>query len=78
VHMGEPHLAALHTVFTAEGWSGELEVESGIDGDVRNAGVARYGQLANRHLVGWETGTEQEPVVWLRCRTGASRSVWAS
>lgn len=69
VHMGDPHLAALHTVFTAEGWSGELEVESGIDGDVRNSGVARYRDLADRHLTGWETGTEPGSVVWLRCHT---------
>lgn len=69
VHMGDPHLAALHTVFTADGWAGGVEVESGIDGDVRNAGVARYRDLANRHLTGWETGTEPESTVWLRCRT---------
>lgn len=69
VHMGDPHLAALHTEFTAEGWSGELEVEAGIDGDIRNTGVARYRDLANRHLTGWETGTEPDSIVWLRCRT---------
>ncbi|MEU5718921.1 glycosyl hydrolase family 65 protein [Streptomyces sp. NPDC020403] len=69
VHMGDPHLAALHTTFTAEGWEGELEVESGIDGDVRNSGVARYRDLANRHLTGWETGIESGSTVWLRCRT---------
>ncbi|MEU5641687.1 glycoside hydrolase family 65 protein, partial [Streptomyces milbemycinicus] len=28
VHMGDPHLAALRTEFTAEDWSGRLEVES--------------------------------------------------
>ncbi|GAA2959011.1 glycoside hydrolase family 65 protein [Kitasatospora cinereorecta] len=69
VHMGDPHLAALHTVFTADGWAGEVEVESAIDGDVRNAGVARYRDLADRHLTGWETGTEPGSTVWLRCRT---------
>ncbi|MEU1122366.1 glycosyl hydrolase family 65 protein [Streptomyces sp. NPDC005899] len=69
VHMGDPHLAALHTRFTAEGWEGELEVESGIDGDVRNSGVARYRELANLHLAGWETGIEPGSSVWLRCRT---------
>ncbi len=70
VHMGDPHLAALHTVFTAEGWEGELEVVAGIDGDVRNQGVARYRELADRHLTGWETGTEHHgSTVWLRCRT---------
>ncbi|WP_425471858.1 glycoside hydrolase family 65 protein [Streptomyces piniterrae] len=69
VHMGDPHLAALRTSFTAAGWAGEVEVAAGIDGDVRNAGVARYRELADRHLTGWETGSEGTDTVWLRCRT---------
>ncbi|MFI9612903.1 hypothetical protein ACIHCM_14735 [Streptomyces sp. NPDC052023] len=35
VHLGDPHLAALRTAFTAEDWSGEIEVESCLDGEVR-------------------------------------------
>ncbi|MFD5746331.1 glycoside hydrolase family 65 protein [Streptomyces sp. NPDC127033] len=69
VHMGEPHLAAQRTSFTAEGWAGEVEVESGLDGDVRNAGVERYRGLADRHLTHWLTGAEEDDTVWLRCRT---------
>ncbi|MFJ1678910.1 glycosyl hydrolase family 65 protein [Streptomyces sp. NPDC088251] len=69
VHMGDPHLAALHTVFRAEGWTGVIEVEAGIDGDVRNSGVARYRELSNRHLTGWVTGAVDDGVVSLRCRT---------
>ncbi|MGW1705285.1 glycoside hydrolase family 65 protein [Streptomyces sp. NPDC002206] len=69
VHMGTPHLAALHTVFTADGWTGSIEVEAAIDGDIRNTGVLRYQDLSNRHLTGWSTGAEQDDVVWLRCRT---------
>ncbi|WP_327368097.1 glycoside hydrolase family 65 protein [Streptomyces sp. NBC_01217] len=69
VHMGDPHLAALHTAFRAEGWAGAIEVETGIDGDVRNSGVARYRDLANRHLTGWVSGTEEDGVASLRCRT---------
>ncbi|MGW5532266.1 glycoside hydrolase family 65 protein, partial [Streptomyces xanthochromogenes] len=42
VHMADPHLAALRTEFTAEGWSGELEVESALDASVSNSGVERY------------------------------------
>lgn len=79
VHMGDPHLAAHRTSFTAEGWSGAVEVESRLDGDVRNAGVARYGALAQRHLTDWRTGGEHSSTddtggdtVWLRCRTGES------
>lgn len=69
VHMGDPHLAAMRTCFTAHGWSGAVEVESGIDGAVRNAGIARYRALADQHLTGWETGDERPDTVWLTCRT---------
>ncbi|MGY5135468.1 glycoside hydrolase family 65 protein, partial [Streptomyces nigrescens] len=69
VHMGEPHLAALRTCFASHGWTGAVEVEAGIDGAVRNAGVARYRGLADQHLTGWETGTGQPDTVWLSCRT---------
>ncbi|MDC7340503.1 glycoside hydrolase family 65 protein [Streptomyces lydicus] len=69
VHMGEPHLALQRTSFTAEGWVGEVEVESCLDGAVRNTGVARYRGLADQHLRGWETGTEGADTVWLSCRT---------
>jgi HAD superfamily hydrolase (TIGR01509 family) len=50
VHMGEPHLAALQTVITAEDWSGVVEVRSGLDGDVVNANLAEDAPLAKVHL----------------------------
>ena len=46
-----PHACALETTFTAEDWSGTLELLSIIDGDVRNSGVDRYRALSNDHLV---------------------------
>ncbi|NKI40935.1 glycoside hydrolase family 65 protein [Streptomyces sp. LD120] len=72
VHMGDPHLAVQRTEFTPEGWSGTLEVRSGIDGGVRNAGVPRYRDLAGHHLCDWRTGTAAEDTVTLGCRTNAS------
>ncbi|WP_103529373.1 glycoside hydrolase family 65 protein [Streptomyces sp. SM12] len=69
VHMRHHHLAAQRTTFTPVGWTGVIEVDSGIDGEVRNAGVERYRDLAGRHLTGWRTGSDGEDVVWLRCRT---------
>ncbi|WP_326613967.1 glycoside hydrolase family 65 protein [Streptomyces scopuliridis] len=69
VHMGDPHLAAQRTSFTAVGWAGELDVQSGLDGDVRNTGVERYHGLASQHLTHWLTGREGNDTVWLRCRT---------
>jgi trehalose/maltose hydrolase-like predicted phosphorylase/beta-phosphoglucomutase-like phosphatase (HAD superfamily) len=50
VSMKDEHLAGLQTTFTAENWSGTLEVRSGLDGRVVNAGVRRYRDLNGRHL----------------------------
>ncbi|GAA1824926.1 hypothetical protein GCM10009682_51300 [Luedemannella flava] len=50
VHMGAPHLAALETTFIADDWSGEIEIESGIDGDVANANLPEDAPLAKVHL----------------------------
>ena len=50
VSMKDEHLAALVTTFTAENWAGRLEVSSGLDGRVVNAGVKRYRDLNGRHL----------------------------
>src|ERR687892_97305 len=50
VSMKDEHLAGLETTFEAENWSGTLEVRSGLDGRVVNAGVKRYRDLNPRHL----------------------------
>jgi trehalose/maltose hydrolase-like predicted phosphorylase/beta-phosphoglucomutase-like phosphatase (HAD superfamily) len=50
VSMKDQHLAGLATTFTAENWSGTVEVRSGLDGRVVNAGVKRYRELNGRHL----------------------------
>lgn len=72
VHMADPHLAALRTEFTAEGFDGELEVEAALDGGVVNAGVPRYQDLDGRHLTHVHTGSATADTVWLRCRTRTS------
>ncbi|MHA5054372.1 glycoside hydrolase family 65 protein [Streptomyces sp. SD15] len=72
VHMADRHLAVLRTQVTAEGWSGEIEVESALDGAVANTGVERYRSLASRHLTHVETGTSAPDTVWLGCRTSTS------
>jgi trehalose/maltose hydrolase-like predicted phosphorylase/beta-phosphoglucomutase-like phosphatase (HAD superfamily) len=48
--MKDQHLAGLETSFTAENWSGSLQVRSGLDGRVLNAGVKRYRDLNPHHL----------------------------
>ncbi|MFF9803300.1 glycoside hydrolase family 65 protein, partial [Streptomyces rochei] len=72
VHMADPHLAVLRTEFTADGFSGDLEVESALDGSVTNSGVPRYRELDGRHLTHVHTGTAAADVDWLRCRTRTS------
>ncbi|WUH88844.1 glycoside hydrolase family 65 protein [Streptomyces sp. NBC_00433] len=73
VHMGDPHLAAQRARVTAHGWGGELEIEAGLDGNVRNAGVERYSDLAGAHLTEHRTGATGTDTVWLTCRTTDSR-----
>lgn len=74
VHMGDPHLAALTTTFTAEDWEGTIEVESALDGMIGNTGVPRYRDLASDHLTRMATGRDEDEddTVWLRCRTSSS------
>jgi len=73
VHMGKPHLAALEQRVTPENWSGELIFLSGLDGAVRNAGVARYRQLTNKHLELVTRGTIAPEGIYLLARTSQSR-----
>ncbi|WP_371667249.1 glycoside hydrolase family 65 protein [Streptomyces sp. NBC_00289] len=72
VHMADPHLAALRTEFTAEGFAGDLDVEAALDGGVTNAGVTRYRDLDGRHLTRVRTGSVEPDTVWLHCTTRTS------
>lgn len=58
--------------FTAENWSGDLDVEAALDGAVTNAGVHRHRQLNGDHLTHVHTGSAAADTVWLRCRTSTS------
>jgi len=46
----DEHLAGLETKLTAENWSGSIQIRSGLDGRVVNAGVRRYRDLNGQHL----------------------------
>ncbi|WP_329361798.1 glycoside hydrolase family 65 protein [Streptomyces sp. NBC_00669] len=72
VHMADPHLAAQRLEVTATGWAGELEIESGLDGQVANDGVERYRALEGRHLVDLRVGAPRPGTVSLSCRTSSS------
>jgi alpha,alpha-trehalase len=73
VSMANPHLAGLCVELTAEDWSGRLTWRSALDGDVTNSGVARYRDLANRHLDIVELAHRGEDTIFLRARTNQSR-----
>ncbi|HET8526510.1 MAG TPA: glycosyl hydrolase family 65 protein [Actinomycetota bacterium] len=72
VSMDDPRVAGLETTIVAENWSGRLEVRSGIDGDVVNAGVPRYRALANRHLTHVEQAAVDDESVRMVVETNDS------
>jgi len=69
VHMGNPHLAATETSFTAENWTGLMEVRSALDGRVINGGVERYQDLNGDHLKPLETEATNPETIFLKVET---------
>jgi trehalose/maltose hydrolase-like predicted phosphorylase len=72
VHMHDQNLAAIEMRVTPENWSGGLEIRTGLDGRVINAGVERYRQLNSKHLAPIETRQIAEDTVLLVCETNQS------
>ncbi|WP_366655691.1 glycosyl hydrolase family 65 protein [Fodinicurvata sp. EGI_FJ10296] len=73
VGMSNPHLAGLEVSITPENWSGVVTFRSEIDGSVINNGVARYRQLASRHIDILELDYPGSQSMFLQCRTNQSR-----
>jgi trehalose/maltose hydrolase-like predicted phosphorylase/beta-phosphoglucomutase-like phosphatase (HAD superfamily) len=72
VSMKDQHLAGLETTFEAENWSGTLEVRSGLDGRVVNAGVKRYRDLNGRHLEVLAEGEADAETIEMQVETNQS------
>jgi trehalose/maltose hydrolase-like predicted phosphorylase len=72
VHMGAAHLAAMELTIVPENWSGRLRIRSELDGNVENTGVARYRELASRHLDPLETRSLDPEAVLLLVETNQS------
>ena len=72
VHIHERHCAAVEMQLIAENWSGELEIVSALDGNVTNAGVARYRALDGQHLEGVAAGAVDAETLRLTVRTRGS------
>jgi trehalose/maltose hydrolase-like predicted phosphorylase/beta-phosphoglucomutase-like phosphatase (HAD superfamily) len=73
VSMKDQHLAGLETTFTAENWSGTLEVRSGLDGRVVNAGVKRYRDLNPHHLTMLHAGEADAETIQLQAESTQSQ-----
>jgi len=73
VHIANMHLAALETTITPENWSGRIQVRSGLDGTVINAGVERYKQLNSKHLEPLKTGIADDDTIFLLVQTNQSQ-----
>ncbi len=73
VSMRDPHVAGIQMSIVPENWSGRLEVRTGLDGGVRNAGVPRYRALRGDHLTGVTTGRVDPDIQWLEAETRGSR-----
>ncbi len=73
VHMEDFHLAALEFKILPENWSGRMEISSGIDGGIINAGVDRYKNLNSHHLETLETGEHNSEITYLISKTNQSQ-----
>ena len=70
VSMDDPALALVRTEVTAENWQGVLEVESALDGSVRNSQVDRYRAFGGQYLTDFHCATRaDEHIVTVGCRT---------
>ena len=78
VNMSNPHIGAIRYFITPENYSGPITIRSGIDGNVRNVGVARYRKLNSLHLKARSLGKIAKNVAALSVKTNQSGIVIAS
>jgi beta-phosphoglucomutase family hydrolase len=72
VSMAEMHEYALELTLTAENWSADVTVRSGIDGRIVNSGAQLYRKFNNRHLEPLGSDLVDEDGICLRVRTNQS------
>ena len=72
VSMDNPHLAAINMSLYPENWEGSIEIQSALDGRVKNSGVERYRQLNNHHLELIESAELEDGEIYLQMRTNQS------
>ena len=69
----DEHLAGLQTEFTAENWSNSIQIRSGLDGRIVNAGVKRYSDLNGQHLTPLGQTEVAKETIELQVETSQSR-----
>jgi trehalose/maltose hydrolase-like predicted phosphorylase len=69
----DEHLAGLKTEFTAENWSNSIQIRSGLDGRIVNAGVKRYRDLNSHHLTTLGQTEVDRETIELQVETNQSR-----
>ncbi|MFP4035767.1 MAG: trehalose-phosphatase, partial [Desulfovermiculus sp.] len=72
VCMHRMHMAALELSVVPVNWSGEIEIQTALDGQVTNSGVKRYQALNNQHLEPVFTSQIDEKTIGLHVRTKQS------
>ncbi|MFL6046502.1 MAG: HAD-IA family hydrolase [Propionibacteriaceae bacterium] len=68
----DEHLAGLQTEFIAENWSNSIQVRSGLDGRIVNAGVKRYRDLNGQHLTTLDQTEVDKETIDLQVETNQS------
>jgi len=69
--MADPHLAAIEYSVSPINYSGRISLQSLLDGDIINDGVARYRELNQKHLQALDEGAEGA-LSWLSVKTTQS------
>ncbi|HZH71333.1 MAG TPA: glycoside hydrolase family 65 protein, partial [Mariniphaga sp.] len=73
VCMHDPHVAAIEWSIIPENWNGMITIRSGIDGSVKNEGVARYSELNGSHLDIIEAGCLNKKYIYLTSQSKQSK-----
>jgi len=74
VNMASKHIASIELAITPINWEGKIEIESGIDGNIKNEGVARYAALSKQHLKCIEKKFDTE-MIFLKMQTVQSNHI---
>lgn len=72
ISMDNHHAAALQWELTPENWTGEITLRSGIDGDIINNNVERYGDLNQDHIEVLNSGHFNDSSIYLQSHSKQS------